>query len=235
MLQYFGLAGTYCPAPREWCSTLRRCLDPSNPDTPCESAPATSPYSTTTTQTTKYIRPAGREEVRGDAEAAEDLAVLAQRKLDALGIDCDNCCRSYTTCPIGLKCYNDVSCNYGGTEHDAGAIMSSHDVTLVEEARGEGIVVERFPATTSGSPAGNYPAVVESELEPPPEPQYIPSPSTGTLPNHPEETILPDTREERGVKDIGQFFSQSFEIGGMSVPIWGLGVAAFGALLLFKR
>ena len=48
-------ASRYCPPPREWCSSLARCLDPSNPDTPCTSAAAPSPYSTTTGQDTSAV------------------------------------------------------------------------------------------------------------------------------------------------------------------------------------
>ncbi len=227
-----GLGATYCPPPREWCSTLRRCLDPSNPDTPCEAAPATSLYSTTTSQTTEYIRPEGREEVRSDEQAAADLAADAQRKLDALGIDGD--CRSYVTCPIGLDCYNDVSCYYGGTEHDAGAIMSSHDITLVTEARKEGIVVGGFPETSYGGPAGNY-----EILEQPSSPA-LPDPILATTtPEYLGPGPLPPPLEDAFVG------GESLQAGG---PVMGwdlrgllnnnmvlLGAAGIVALLVLRK
>jgi len=231
MLQYFGL-GQYCPAPRVWSTSSRRCVDPSNPDTARLLEPQQQEdygYSTST-RDISVIRPEGRTTIRSDLSIAEDVAARAEDKLEDLGIDGN--CGVDRQCPIGLQCFYSPYCTYteGSSKQDAAAILSSHDVTIAELARKKGALVTGFPATTSGGPSGTF-LIPEAQVEA----AHIPSPTISTLPNHPQETILPDTREVGGGGGIEQFFSQNFEIGGMSVPVWGLGVAAFGALLLFKR
>lgn len=225
----YGL-GVYCPAPREWCPSLGRCLDPNNPDTPCETTSVPSPYSTTTTGGgTNYIRPESREEVRSDADAADSLARQAQAKLDALGID--GTCRAYETCSVGFGCWYDVSCFYGGYERDAGAIMSSYDVSLVAEARKAGEVVTNFPATSYGDPTGNY-EVIEPEIE---ELEQAPDPLTPAA-----DEGAPPEPAYLGPAPAGAFVgTESIRVpigGGIDIPQWALlGVAAAGVLMVLRK
>jgi len=55
-----------------------------------------------------------------------------------------------------------------------------------------------------------------------------------TLPNHPPETIIPDTREDMFSDILGEnILGSSIDMGGISIPIWG--IAAVGAYFMFSR